>query len=71
MPINRLKDHDCRKAAPGAGVRKLYDGGGLCLAVLPSGNKIWRIVYRFGGRQTTRALGEYPLLSGAVPPLVM
>jgi integrase len=63
MQINRLMDHDCRKAVAGDTVRKIYDGGGLYLAVLPSGSKVWRIAYRFGGRPTTLVLGNYPALS--------
>jgi hypothetical protein len=64
MQINRLKDHDCRKAVFDSGaVKKLSDGGGLYLAILPSGKKVWRIAYRFGGRQTTKVVGDYPMLS--------
>lgn len=47
MAINTLTDNDCRKAAPNDGeLRKLFDGHGLFLAVLPSGGKVWRVAYR-------------------------
>jgi integrase len=63
MLINRLKDHDCRKATPSATVKKIYDGGGLYLAVLPSGNKVWRVAYLFSGKAQTKVVGHYPALS--------
>ncbi|MEG1594485.1 MAG: Arm DNA-binding domain-containing protein [Oscillibacter sp.] len=47
MAINTLTDADCRRATPNDGkLRKLFDGHGLMLAVLPSGNKVWRMAYR-------------------------
>ena len=65
MAINTLTDADCRKAAPNAGkLRKLFDGHGLLLAVLPSGNKVWRLAYRNSeGKQQTAVIGPYPLIS--------
>jgi hypothetical protein len=38
--------------------RKLADGGGLCLLITPSGGKLWRWRYRFGGKEKMMALGE-------------
>ena len=41
MAINTLTDADCRRATPNDGkLRKLFDGHGLMLAVLPSGSKV-------------------------------
>lgn len=64
MAINTLTDADCRKATPNAGkLRKLFDGHGLLLAVLPSGNKVWRLAYRnAAGKQQTAVIGPYPLI---------
>lgn len=42
---------------------KLADGGGLYLAILPSGAKSWRSNYRAGGRQQTRTYGLWPAVS--------
>ncbi len=45
---------------------KLYlkaDGGGLCLAVSPSGGKLWRWCYRFHGKCQTLSLGKWPEIS--------
>lgn len=43
--------------------RKLSDGGGLYLMVVPSGSRYWRFNYRFNGKQKTLALGVYPYVS--------
>jgi integrase len=42
---------------------KLFDGGGLFLLVTPAGSKLWRLKYRFEGREKLLALGAYPYLS--------
>lgn len=60
MPTNRLRDSDCKAARPGAKLGKLFDGGGLHLAILPSGGKVWRISYRLAGKPQTKSFGPYP-----------
>ena len=64
MAINTLTDADCRRATPNDGkLRKLFDGHGLMLAVLPSGSKVWRMAYRNdAGKQQTAVIGPYPLI---------
>lgn len=42
---------------------KLSDGGGLFLAVLPSGQKSWRLKYRHRGKEKPLTLGLYPTVS--------
>jgi integrase len=42
---------------------KLSDGGGLYLLIQPRGAKLWRLAYRFGGKQKTLAFGIYPTVS--------
>lgn len=44
-------------------VTKLSDGGGLFLLVTMSGGKLWRLQYRFDGKQKLLALGQYPAVS--------
>ena len=39
---------------------KKSDGGGLFLLVNPNGSKLWRLAYRFDGKQKLLALGSYP-----------
>ncbi|MGE3550888.1 MAG: tyrosine-type recombinase/integrase [Geobacter sp.] len=76
--IKPLTDKQIEKAKPGAGnapdrkdekERKgdgsyqLFDGGGLFLLVTPSGGKLWRLKYRFGGKPCLLSLGKYPEVS--------
>ncbi len=60
MPTQTLTDARCRSARPADKLIKLFDGGGLHLAVLPSGVKVWRIAYRLNGKPKTISLGPYP-----------
>lgn len=49
------------KTKPGEnGVNKLSDGNGLQLCVMPTGGKLWRLAYRFGGKERTLSIGGYP-----------
>ena len=41
----------------------LTDGNGLHLEVTPNGSKLWRLRYRFGGKQNRISLGSYPEVS--------
>jgi integrase len=58
-----LKDATVRNAKATAKPRKLSDGGGLHLLVQCTGSKLWRLAYRFAGKQKTLALGVYPTVS--------
>ena len=58
-----LKDVSVRKAKAGPRPRKLSDGGGLHILIQPTGSKLWRLAYRFAGKQKTLALGAYPTVS--------
>jgi integrase len=60
-----LSDAAVRGAKPAMTPRKLSDGGGLFLLIKPKplGSKLWRLAYRFGGKQKTLALGIYPSVS--------
>ena len=62
---NRLTDTTIRTAKPAGDttIRKLSDGGGLQLWIMPGGSKLWRLDYRHGGKRKLLALGSYPLLS--------
>ncbi|MEZ5840965.1 MAG: Arm DNA-binding domain-containing protein [Hyphomicrobiales bacterium] len=55
-----LTDAQVRKIQPEQTPRKHSDGGGLHLLVAVTGSKLWRLNYRFGGKQKTLALGSYP-----------
>lgn len=58
-----LSDMACRSAKAGPRLAKLSDSGGLQLWVQPNGSKLWRLAYRFGGKQKLLALGAYPQVS--------
>jgi integrase len=42
---------------------KVADSGGLYIEISPSGGKLWRLKYRFGGKEKRLALGKYPSVS--------
>jgi hypothetical protein len=58
-----LSDARVRNAKSGARPIKLSDAGGLQLLIQPHGSKLWRLAYRFGGKQKTLALGVYPIVT--------
>lgn len=57
-----LTDAACRgaKPDPSGKPRKLPDGGGLLLFVSPSGGRLWRMRYRFAGKEKVLSFGAYP-----------
>lgn len=61
--IPPLSDIQVKNAKPRALGYKLSDGYGLHLLVTPTGGKLWRFQYRFGGMQKVFAFGAYPGLS--------
>ncbi|MHB1214233.1 MAG: tyrosine-type recombinase/integrase [Thiobacillus sp.] len=58
-----LSDVAVRNAKPGVKAVRMFDGGGLYLEISPSGGKLWRFKYRFGGKEKVLALGKYPEVS--------
>lgn len=42
---------------------RLADSGGLFLFIPPSGKKVWRMRYRFEGKEKTLVIGPYPSIS--------
>ena len=57
MPLTDLK---LRQLKPAAAPYRQSDGGGLFIEVRPGGSRLWRLAYRFGGKQKLLALGSYP-----------
>jgi integrase len=41
----------------------MFDGGGLYLAIQPSGSKLWRLKYRRDGNENILSFGAYPATS--------
>lgn len=58
-----LTDTAIRNAKPGKQPFKISDGGGLHLLIQTNGSRLWRLAYRFAGKQKTLALGSYPTIS--------
>ncbi|MBA3013563.1 MAG: tyrosine-type recombinase/integrase [Proteobacteria bacterium] len=61
--IAPLTDTKVRTIKPAEKPQKLFDGGGLFLLVTPTGGKLWRLKYRFGGIEKLLSLGAYPQTS--------
>lgn len=57
-----LSDVAIRAAKPATSVQKLSDGGGLQLWLMPNGAKLWRLAYRFAGKQKKLSIGPYPAI---------
>ena len=60
MPVTDIK---IRALKPGDKPTKHGDGGGLLLVLNPNGSKLWRMVYRYGGKQKQLAFGAWPDVS--------
>lgn len=58
-----LSEAFTRSVKPLESVKKYSDGGGLHLRVEPTGSKLWRMQYSFGGKQKALAFGKYPIVS--------
>ncbi len=58
-----LTDTNIRNAKPTGKVQKLSDGEGLYLHISTTGAKLWRMAYRFGGKQKTLSFGKYPTVT--------
>jgi integrase len=60
-----LSDIKIRNAKPLGKPYKLFDGGGMFLLVTHVGSKLWKIKYRYQGKEKEFAVGAYPLVSAA------
>lgn len=58
-----LTDIQVKNAKPQTKDYKLTDGGGLYLLITPSGGKLWRLKYRFGGVEKLLTFKSYPEIS--------
>ena len=57
-----LSDVAARNARPKKKPYKMADSEGLFLFVTPAGSKLWRMKYRFHGKEKLLSLGAYPLV---------
>jgi len=58
-----LTDVAIRRIKPAAKACKVADEKGLHLLISPSGGKLWRLKYRFDGKEKLLAFGAYPDVS--------
>jgi hypothetical protein len=58
-----LTDIEVRVAKTATTPKKLFDGGGLYLRIDSKGSKLWRMAYRFDGKERTLSFGGYPGVS--------
>ncbi len=60
--LNKLNELTVRNAKTSDKLVKLSDGGGLQLWLMPTGSKLWRLAYRYAGKQKLLAMGQYPYI---------
>jgi integrase len=61
--MKMLTNIKCANAKPKQKPYKLADSGGLYLFVTPTGSRLWRIKYRYLGKEKSLSPGPYPLVS--------
>lgn len=59
----KLTEIKCKNAKPSEKPRKIADGMGLYMEVMPNGSKYWRMKYRHLGKEKRLAFGVYPEVS--------
>lgn len=59
----KLTAKACEAAKPRNKAYKLFDGGGLYLEVKPPNSKLWRLKYRYLGKEKKLCIGEYPVIT--------
>ena len=62
----QLTDLEIKYATPRKSPYKLFDGRGLYLLVQPGGTKLWRMKYRFDGKEKVLNFGKYPEVAAVV-----
>jgi integrase len=58
-----LTDTAIRNAKPKDRAYKLFDSAGLHVLITPSGSRLWRMKYRYRGKEKLLSFGSYPLVS--------
>lgn len=58
-----LTDSAIRALVPTDKPRKVFDGHGLYVYLLPKGTRLWRMKCRFAGKERTLTFGAYPEVS--------
>ncbi len=58
-----LTDTAIRNAKPRDRAYKMFDANGLHIQITPSGSKLWRMKYRYRGKEKLLSFGPYPLVA--------
>ena len=58
--IRKLTERQIKALKPRTKPYKATDGAGLYLYVTPTGGKLWRLKYRFGGKEKLLSFGSWP-----------
>jgi len=61
--MEKLSDSKIKSLKPKEKPYKVNDGEGLIIEVKPTGRKIFRIRYRFEGKEKTYTIGNYSVYS--------
>lgn len=56
----KLTDRRIKSLKPKETSYKAFDGRGLYILIKPSGSKLWKMKYRFEGKEKTLSFGPYP-----------
>ena len=54
-----MTESQAKNAKPREQAYKLADAGGLFLLVQPNGARLWRLKYRYGGKEKLLSFGVY------------
>ena len=57
MPLTEIQ---AKASKPRDRAYKLSDSEGLFLLIRPNGSKLWRMKYRYGGKEKLLSFGSYP-----------
>lgn len=57
MPLTEIQ---AKASKPRDRAYKLSDSEGLFLLIQPNGSKLWRMKYRYGGKEKLLSFGSYP-----------
>lgn len=61
--MGKLNDKAVSAAKPSEKDYKVSDGDGLFLLVKTNGSKLWRLKYRYDGKEKLMSFGQYPVVS--------
>ena len=59
----KLNDRKIKALKPIDKPKRYSDGLGLFIEVKPTGSKLWRMAYRFEGKQKLLSFGKYPIIT--------